>query len=790
MCLLYSMHECSSSSNENKKDLEVNQSNKARQKSRKKPLWLFLSSKSYMVYTHIVTVTAGLYPVMEGFGLKMPQHSYGSIIMFAFLLLKRYSGIFAQFGYERCVHRLLFLELKLLSHNLDMGNLQRSLWPSSLSSSSSSSLGSHPLQIDPELWLMADKRTQEILYTIQPAFASEHKRMEIINYIQSLIKNYFPVEVFPFGSVPLKTYLPDGDIDLMVLSHQSMEEELARDVCTLLQCEELDPEFQVNDVQYIHAQVKLVKCSVKNITVDISFNQMTGPSALCFLEQVDRLIGQDHLFKRSSILIKAWCFYESRILGAHHGLISTYALQILVLNIINVFHSSLPDPLAVLYKFLDYYNAFDWDNYCVSINGPIAISSFPQTDSTHNNGNKSLLSQEFLRNFRDMFAFPLKELENGADEFPIKHLNIVDPLKSSNNLGRSVNKGNFHRIRGALSYGAQRLGEIIALPGEAMGGRLEKFFVNTLDRNGRGQRPDADVPVPAFGTGRSEASNLNGDYDRHCSGLLHGQWYHSYALHAPPQPSSPSSPSQIKQKSSRDVLPQLLQSKQNIFSQRGTEVFFPRQKCHPYASSVHVSGIDTMRKSRGTGTYIPDMCHNRYKDLLLWMTMSNPDSSHNRPLLKSPRKTGYAEDPIKTVKKRNGNCYNILPDQISPGTEKSENGSCLNLSLDQYPLLPCSKKSLSSETHHSYHTTTKACQAKNCSATLGNIQFGSLPLLPGMPSSVAKKQANSGVSTSMDRMPAVPRIKMHKQQGFLESPEKMVHRQHFQVKNATDFPPL
>ena len=68
---------------------------------------------------------------------------------------------------------------------------------------------------------------------------------------------------------------------------------------------------------------------------------------MLIVSQVDQLIGQDHIFKCSIILIKAWCFYESRILGAHHGLISTYALQILVLNIINVFHSSLPDPLAV-----------------------------------------------------------------------------------------------------------------------------------------------------------------------------------------------------------------------------------------------------------------------------------------------------------------------------------------------------------------------------------------------------------------------------------------------------------
>lgn len=63
------------------------------------------------------------------------------------------------------------------------------------------------------------------------------------------------------------------------------------------------------------------------------------------------MIGREHLLKRSIILIKAWCLYESRILGAHIGLISTYCLEIMVLYIINVFHSSLNGPLAVsIYK--------------------------------------------------------------------------------------------------------------------------------------------------------------------------------------------------------------------------------------------------------------------------------------------------------------------------------------------------------------------------------------------------------------------------------------------------------
>lgn len=68
---------------------------------------------------------------------------------------------------------------------------------------------------------------------------------------------------------------------------------------------------------------------------------------LLLILQIDRLIGKDHLFKRSIILIKAWCYYESRILGAHHGLISTYALETLVLYIFLLFHSLLNGPLAV-----------------------------------------------------------------------------------------------------------------------------------------------------------------------------------------------------------------------------------------------------------------------------------------------------------------------------------------------------------------------------------------------------------------------------------------------------------
>ncbi|KAI3993649.1 hypothetical protein MKX01_002662 [Papaver californicum] len=358
-----------------------------------------------------------------------------------------------------------------------------------------------PITIDSQCWSKAEETTEEIIYKIQPTVVSEHRRQIVIQFVQNLIRTYLGCEVCPFGSVPLKTYLPDGDIDLTALSIQNVEDALANDVRIVLETEERNQssEFEVKDVQYIHAEVKLVKCLVQNIIVDISFNQIGGLSTLCFLEQVDRKIGKDHLFKRSIILIKAWCYYESRILGAHHGLISTYALETLVLYIFHLFHSSLNGPLAVLYRFLDYYSKFDWDTYCISLNGPVNVTSLPEivAEAPDNGGGELLLTEEFLRRCANMFALPSKGLETNSRAFTQKYLNIVDPLKENNNLGRSVSKGNFFRIRSAFSYGARKLGRILSLPGD-IHDELTNFFGNTLDRHGAGERPDVQDSPPDF----------------------------------------------------------------------------------------------------------------------------------------------------------------------------------------------------------------------------------------------------------------------------------------------------
>ncbi|GJQ97480.1 hypothetical protein Tco_0008619 [Tanacetum coccineum] len=395
-------------------------------------------------------------------------------------------------------------------------------------------------------WNKAEKAAEGIISKFQPTIIAERKRDSVISYLQRLLKHNLDCEmlklefgdilkafcpnaepsrvdhqaelelevklmVFAYGSVPLKTYLPDGDIDLSAIGANTHD--FIKDIASLLESEgkNSSAEFVVKDVQLIGAEVKLVKCMVQNLVVDISVNQIGGLSTLCFLEQVDRIIKKDHLFKRSIILIKAWCYFESRTLGAHVGLISTYGLETLVLYIFHVFHIELDGPLSVLYKFLEYFSTFDWDNYGISLMGPVRLSEMPRIVAERPpNSNALLLNVGFLRRCSETLSVPMRP----RDVFSKKHLNIVDPLNDRNNLGRSVSQGNFFRIRSAFGYGARKLEQILTSPGDKLTEELHAFFTNTLNMHGSGQRPDLPDSISSnvsiLGAEQTFATSVNG----------------------------------------------------------------------------------------------------------------------------------------------------------------------------------------------------------------------------------------------------------------------------------------
>lgn len=83
--------------------------------------------------------------------------------------------------------------------------------------------------------------------------------------------------------------MPNGGVDLWFNNFKSYLEHLS----------EGDPmyvkppydEFPISNVVCINADVKILKALVGNILVDISANKGGGVGALCFLEEVDQIIG-------------------------------------------------------------------------------------------------------------------------------------------------------------------------------------------------------------------------------------------------------------------------------------------------------------------------------------------------------------------------------------------------------------------------------------------------------------------------------------------------------------------
>ncbi|CDJ53571.1 hypothetical protein, conserved [Eimeria brunetti] len=220
------------------------------------------------------------------------------------------------------------------------------------------------------------------------------------------------VAVLRYGSFPLLTYLPDGDLDVGVITFspetgvvEGEEESEAFLVYLHLRFRRGDLKVEsqgegtyspcgdpvgsegprgsgtrgprgprIRNVHLVKADVKILKLEVDSLAVDLSVNKVGGCCSLALLELLDRRIGRFHLFKRSVILVKAWMAYESHLLGSRSGLLASYCLEVLVLHLFSCLPpSKLRSPLQVLQAFLSYFSSFDWAAFAATAAGPLPL---------------------------------------------------------------------------------------------------------------------------------------------------------------------------------------------------------------------------------------------------------------------------------------------------------------------------------------------------------------------------------------------------------------------------------
>lgn len=163
-------------------------------------------------------------------------------------------------------------------------------------------------------------------------------------------------------------FLPEGDLDLVLISPigegsnsdtygMKLILHLLQSLCThavsanpagssclgLATADSLSS-YSIKNVEFVNARTKLVHCVVNTIGVDITVNQVGAVLAASFLEEVDQLVGHNHLFKRSLLLVKCWCYHESMkyagvsILGSKYGFFSSYAVAVLLIHLFNKYH--------------------------------------------------------------------------------------------------------------------------------------------------------------------------------------------------------------------------------------------------------------------------------------------------------------------------------------------------------------------------------------------------------------------------------------------------------------------
>ena len=185
--------------------------------------------------------------------------------------------------------------------------------------------------------------------------------------------------------------------------------------------------INVQQVAFVNAEIKLVKSLINGVSIDVSCNQIGALYGQALIERLDELVSQDHLLKRSILLIKQWCQVDAvafcgaagsaagslggGLLGAKDGRLSTWSLVIMILHIFrshsavlkvsaNIFTSSTlktnkqtnkqttiaphvhsstrpnrrpslrQHPLQVLGFFLDCYSKFDWNKCALTVDGP------------------------------------------------------------------------------------------------------------------------------------------------------------------------------------------------------------------------------------------------------------------------------------------------------------------------------------------------------------------------------------------------------------------------------------
>ena len=352
------------------------------------------------------------------------------------------------------------------------------------------------------------------------------------NIIFNVLNKNFPAHnayILPYGSYPMKSYLKNADIDITIFLQSKEEEksivkEIPIDLISnmiLLIKEEFEitnkkSSFELfSEIKVINADIRLLKCKIKNISIDISVNNFSGIYKVVLIDYIEKQFKNEfnkknlfidnsfsdnkiQIFRRTLILIKSWCSFEGNLMGSNIGLMASYALEILVIYIFNIYYNSIYNEFDGFEKFFEFMDKFDWEKSIISLFGIFSSNDFlkklvnynavnqktnmnnvinepfwylgnkkgkdlktidiNKEEDDNENENESLLKLNEIKKLispinKSMGNIYLRKEGNiiNGTNFE-KLINILDPLNNHNNLGKSISFHSKMKMKKIISH--------------------------------------------------------------------------------------------------------------------------------------------------------------------------------------------------------------------------------------------------------------------------------------------------------------------------------------------------
>ena len=395
--------------------------------------------------------------------------------------------------------------------------------------------------------------TNFIIKLVGPNEERENDRNSKYSLVKKIIEDSLIVQypdyipyIFLYGSFPLKNYLKDSDMDITIIFENKIDHkiilDLSQDIINEILSKIKDSFENYNkknnqtlfyDINIINANIKLLKCQIQSIPLDISINNFFGLLKIIFMNNIFNQIEKTFknkneennnlevnnkliIFKRTIILIKAWCTYEGSLMGSNIGLMASYGLEILILYMFNLYYKDINNEIEGFFYFFNLMKNVDIENNIFSIFGLIPINEFHSKFFISEKDKNNIGSEPFWyinndEKKNDNYLFNLKEIKeilikinnspinisinNNKNKeeilfkksFTEKLFNILDPIKLENNLGKSINYHSFSKMKGVLKYITKEFNNIIEIKKKEDPflyiNSLLKLFYNTLSMN-------------------------------------------------------------------------------------------------------------------------------------------------------------------------------------------------------------------------------------------------------------------------------------------------------------------